>query len=151
MLVRLDAKAPRSIPRKAMNKTKMPACCGAGDDAGESTQLHCPVETTLKLIGGKYKTLIVWNLFGRTLRFSELQRAIPHAASKMLTQQLRELERDGLIVRRVYPVVPPKVEYSLSACGESLRPVLRSIFCWGKGYLQDKGLKANCGMDDMPI
>lgn len=84
----------------------MPLCC---DPEKEADVVYCPVETTLKLIGGKYKTLIVWNLFDKTLRFSELQRAVPRATAKMLTQQLRELERDGLIVRHVYPVVPPKV------------------------------------------
>ena len=113
----------------------MPSCC---EPAKEADVLYCPVETTLKLIGGKYKTLIVWNLFDKTLRFSELQRAVPRATAKMLTQQLRELERDGLIVRRVYPVVP-----------QSLRPILQAIFTWGMGYLNDKGLKANCGMQEL--
>lgn len=121
----------------------MGACC---EPTNENNALYCPVETTLKLIGGKYKTLIVWNLFDKTLRFSEIQRAVPRATAKMLTQQLRELERDGLIIRHVYPVVPPKVEYSLTERGQSLRPVLQAIFTWGIRYLNDKGLKANCGM-----
>ena len=124
----------------------MTSCC---EPAKEADVLYCPVETTLKLIGGKYKTLIVWNLFDKTLRFSELQRAVPRATAKMLTQQLRELERDGLIVRRVYPVVPPKVEYKLTERGQSLRPILQAIFTWGMGYLNDKGLKANCGMQKL--
>ena len=71
---------------------------------------RCPVETTLDLIGGKYKALILWHLSGRTLRFSGLRRAIPSATPKMLTQQLRELEEQDLIHREIYPVVPPKVE-----------------------------------------
>ena len=121
----------------------MGACC---EPTNENNALYCPVETTLKLIGGKYKTLIVWNLFDKTLRFSEIQRAVPRATAKMLTQQLRELERDGLIIRHVYPVVPPKVEYSLTERGQSLRPVLQAIFTWGIRYLNDKWLKANCGM-----
>ncbi len=125
----------------------MPSCC---EPAKEADVLYCPVETTLKLIGGKYKTLIVWNLFDKTLRFSELQRAVPRATAKMLTQQLRELERDGLIVRRVYPVVPPKVEYKLTERGQSLRPILQAIFTWGMDYLNDKGLNANCGMQEPP-
>ena len=124
----------------------MTSCC---EPAKEADVLYCPVETTLKLIGGKYKTLIVWNLFDKTLRFSELQRAVPRATAKMLTQQLRELDRDGLIVRRVYPVVPPKVEYKLTERGQSLRPILQAIFTWGMGYLNDKGLKANCGMQKL--
>ena len=124
----------------------MPLCC---DPEKEADVVYCPVETTLKLIGGKYKTLIVWNLFDKTLRFSELQRSVPRATAKMLTQQLRELERDGLIVRHVYPVVPPKVEYRLTERGQSLRPILQAIFTWGMRYLNDKGLKANCGMQDL--
>ena len=72
---------------------------------------HCPVETTLDLIGGKYKTLILWHLAGGPQRFSQLQRLITRATPKMLTQQLRELEEDGVIHREVFPVVPPRVEY----------------------------------------
>ena len=75
---------------------------------------HCPVEATLDLIGGKYKALILWHLINSTLRFNEIGKLIPQATPKMLTQQLRELEADGLIIRTVYPVVPPKVEYALS-------------------------------------
>ena len=74
---------------------------------------HCPVEATLDLIGGKYKALILWHLINSTLRFNEIGKLIPQATPKMLTQQLRELEADGLIIRTVYPVVPPKVEYAL--------------------------------------
>lgn len=128
----------------------LPVCCAAAKDnaagSNDANVMHCPVETTLKLIGGKYKTLIVWNLFEGTLRFSQLHHLIPRATAKMLTQQLRELERDGLIMRRVYPVVPPKVEYSLSERGQSLRPVLKAIYAWGMDYLADKGMTANCGM-----
>lgn len=75
---------------------------------------HCPVEATVDLIGGKYKALILWHLIDTTLRFNELSKRMPQATAKMLTQQLRELEADKLIIRTVYPVVPPKVEYSLS-------------------------------------
>ena len=94
-------------------------------------EFHCPVEATLSLIGGKYKTLILWNLIGKTLRFSELRRLIPSATPKMLTQQLRELEDAGLLIRKVYAVVPPKVEYSLTPLGTSLRPSLESMYEWG--------------------
>lgn len=124
----------------------MPCCCSQPQDTPAQQDLCCPVQTTLNLIGGKYKTLIVWNLFGRTLRFSELQRAIPYATAKMLTQQLRELERDGLLQRTVYAQVPPKVEYSLTPSGNSLEPILKSIYAWGSAYLAAKGVQANCGM-----
>ena len=97
---------------------------------------QCPVEATLKLIGGKYKSLILWHLIDKTLRFNELHRLIPSATPKMLTQQLRELENDGLILRTVYPVVPPKVEYSLTDFGKSLIPVLQAMCSWGTDYLK---------------
>lgn len=82
---------------------------------------QCPVEATLQLIGGKYKSLILWHLIGKTLRFNELGKLIKSATPKMLTQQLRELENDGLINRVVYPVVPPKIEYSDTFCQGCLR------------------------------
>ena len=85
---------------------------------------NCPVEATLELIGGKYKALILWHLSQGILRFSELRQVIKGATPKMLTQQLRELEANGLVHREVYPVIPPKVEYSLTETGRSLMPVL---------------------------
>lgn len=97
---------------------------------------HCPVEATLDLIGGKYKALILWHLIDKTLRFNELGKRMPQATAKMLTQQLRELEADKLIIRTVYPVVPPKVEYSLSEFGKSFIPVLHSMCNWGRNYLE---------------
>lgn len=108
--------------------------------------ITCPVGTFLELIGGKYKALVLWHLMHDTLRFGQLQKLIPNATPKMLTQQLRELENDGLIKRKVYPVVPPKVEYSLTKLGGSLEPALRSMFAWGSEYLGKKGKKANCSM-----
>lgn len=124
----------------------LPPCCrgAAADDP-----VHCPVESTLALIGGKYKALILWKLVGRTRRFSDLQRQVPAATAKMLTQQLRELERDGLVLRKVYPVVPPRVEYSLTEAGNSIRPVLQAMYDWGETYLAGKGLEANCGMEPL--
>ena len=91
---------------------------------------NCPVEATLDLIGGKYKALILWHLSDGVLRFSELRSRIPKATPKMLTQQLRELETQELIHREVYPVIPPKVEYSLTETGKSLLP------CGYDGYLR---------------
>ena len=115
-------------------------------DAGRRCEIHCPVEATINLIGGKYKSLISWKLMSGTLRFSALRREIPNATAKMLTQQLRELESDGLVKRHVFPVVPPKVEYSLTAFGKSIKPVLESMYDWGGGYLRRRGIKANCTM-----
>ena len=108
--------------------------------------VHCPVSATLNLIGGKYKALILWHLTDRTLRFSELQRLVPGATAKMLTQQLRELEGNGLVLRTVYPVVPPKVEYSLTDKGVTLAPILEAMFKWGTTLLNEEGLEPNCTM-----
>ena len=96
----------------------------------------CPVAATLELIGGKYKALILWHLAQSKLRFSQLSKVIRGATPKMLTQQLRELESQNLIHREVYPVVPPKVEYSLTETGRSLMPILIAMRDWGTGYLR---------------
>lgn len=95
----------------------------------------CPVEATIQLIGGKYKAVILWHLMNKTLRYSELHRLMPKATDKMLAQQLRELERDHLIIRTVYPVVPPKTEYSLTDFGKTLTPILDALCDWGDDYL----------------
>lgn len=92
---------------------------------------RCPVEFTIETIGGKYKPLLLWHLQQGKLRFSELRRQLPRATAKMLTQHLRELERDGLVRREVFPVVPPRVEYSLTATGKSVMPVLQAMCDWG--------------------
>ena len=110
------------------------------------TNINCPVDTTLDMIGGKYKALILWHLMDHTLRFGELRRLIPQATPKMLTQQLRELEEDNLIIRTVYPVVPPKVEYALSELGNSIRPILEAMYNWGTDYLNQNGLTVSCSM-----
>jgi DNA-binding HxlR family transcriptional regulator len=98
----------------------------------------CPVETSLELLSGKWKPRILWKLHQRgVIRFGELKRAMPEITAKMLTQQLRELEQDGLITRRVYAEVPPKVEYSLSKLGESLKPILDELARWGVEHHRD--------------
>lgn len=107
---------------------------------------NCPVEATLDLIGGKYKALILWNLSDGQRRFSELRKVISNATPKMLTQQLRELEAQKLIHREVFPVVPPKVEYSLTEMGKSLMPILTAMRDWGADYLRGKDLEPNCCM-----
>lgn len=106
----------------------------------------CPVSATLNLIGGKYKSLILWHLAEKKLRFSQLNKLIPGATAKMLTQQLREMESQNLIHREVFPVVPPKVEYSLTELGRSLMPVLIAMRDWGSDYLQSQNLVSNCVM-----
>ena len=101
-------------------------------------ETRCPAEFTLGVIGGRWKVPIVWHLFGGARRFSELFRALKDdsgkgVTQKMLTQQLRELERDGVVSRKVYAEVPPKVEYSLTERGLSLKPVVESMCRWAKG------------------
>ena len=107
---------------------------------------NCPVEATLDLIGGKYKALILWHLESGKLRFSELRSRIKKATPKMLTQQLRELETQNLIHREVFPVIPPKVEYSLTETGRSLMPILVAMRDWGANYLRGKNLEPCCFM-----
>ena len=96
-------------------------------------EASCPAESTVRLIGGRWKVPIVWHLFGGTMRFSDLRRAMPAVTPKMLTQQLRELEKDGVVARKVYAEVPPKVEYSLTERGASLRPVVNAMCEWAVG------------------
>lgn len=97
---------------------------------------NCEKELTLNIIGGKWKMLIMWHL-GKTgtKRFGELKTLIPGITQRMLTNQLRELEEDEIVHREVYPVVPPKVEYSLTKNGESLMPILDAMYEWGKNYI----------------
>lgn len=105
----------------------------------EVKMFHCPVEGTLSLIGGKYKCIILYHLSqNKVLRFSELRRYIPQATPKMLTQQLRELEMAGIVHRTVYPVVPPKTEYSLTEYGRTLDPIVQEMCDWGKTHLSDQ-------------
>ncbi len=106
----------------------------------------CPVGATLDLIGGKYKTLILWHLADSKLRFSELKKAITGATAKMLTQQLRELESHNLIHREVFPIIPPKVEYSLTELGRSLMPILVAMRDWGADYLRSHSVESSCFM-----
>lgn len=95
----------------------------------------CAFEITIDLIGGKWKSLIIWHLGTKgTLRFSQIKKLMPNITQKMLTQQLRELENNHLIVRKVYPVVPPKVEYNLSETGLQLMTILNQLCDWGKEY-----------------
>lgn len=97
-------------------------------------EFNCSVKLTADIIGGKWKPLILFFLEGGTRRFGELRKLIPGLTKKMLTQHLRELERDGIIHRKVYAQVPPKVEYSLTRHGESLKPILKLMSAWGNKH-----------------
>lgn len=103
-------------------------------------EFYCPVKLTADIIGGKWKPLILFYLEGGTRRFGELRKLIPGMTKKMLTQHLRELERDGLVHRKVYAVVPPKVEYTLTKHGESLKPILKLMSAWGTKHRARYGI-----------
>lgn len=104
----------------------------------------CPVEATLALIGGKWKGVVLWHLLQGTLRFNEIRRRLPNVTQRMLTNQLRELEVDGFVIRTVYPEVPPKVEYSLSERGRSLEPVILALKAWGEANVEGTGEAEVC-------
>lgn len=99
----------------------------------------CPVETTLTLIGDKWKVLILRDLMPGTKRFGELKKSIGNVSQKVLTAQLRAMEENGLVHRQVYAEVPPRVEYSLTDLGRSLKPILDSMWAWGEGYQKQQG------------
>lgn len=94
----------------------------------------CPVATTVQLIGSKWKLLIIRNLLARPWRFNELRKDLEGISQKVLTDSLRSMEEDGIIIRTVYPEVPPRVEYSLSELGETMRPIIRAMEKWGMDY-----------------
>lgn len=98
----------------------------------------CPVERTLDVIGGRWKVLILRELFQGVKRFNELQRTVSGITQKMLTQQLREMEADGIVHREIYLQVPPKVEYSLTPLGASLKPIIEAMHQWGIRHLNEK-------------
>ncbi|RMC51574.1 helix-turn-helix domain-containing protein [Lactobacillus sp. ESL0228] len=101
----------------------------------------CPVATTINLLSSKWKILIMRDLLTKKMRYSELKNSVSGISQKMLTQSLREMENDGLIKRKVFPVIPPKVEYSLSKLGQSMRPVIDAMADWGSTYLDKNPTK----------
>ncbi len=108
--------------------------CKSLSDSGEQTE--CPVAATLSVIGGKWKAVILYHLsHKRVYRFAELRREIPGISERILTQQLRQLERDEIVHREVYPEVPPKVEYSLTNYGKTLRPICEAMCDWGTKHV----------------
>ena len=104
----------------------------------EELMPQCPVATTISLIGNKWKLLILRNLMVRPWRFNELLKSIDGISQKVLTDNLRVMEKDGIIVRKDYNEVPKRVEYSLSDIGESMRPIIKSLETWGTNYLVNK-------------
>ncbi|ABO35443.1 transcriptional regulator, MarR family [Methanococcus maripaludis C5] len=99
----------------------------------------CPVEVTMDIIGKKWKVLILWHLNESTKRFSELKEVVPGISQKMLAQQLKEMEEDGIIKKTIYPEIPPKVEYSVTEFGKTLFPLLKSMNTWAETYLTERG------------
>ena len=99
----------------------------------------CPVATTLQLIGSKWKILIMRNLMSRPWRFNELKKDLEGVSQKVLTDSLRSMEEDGIVIRTVYPEVPPRVEYALSELGESMRPIIKAMEQWGIAYKAQNG------------
>ena len=99
----------------------------------------CPVETTLMLIGDKWKVLILRDLMNGTMRFGELKKSIGTVSQKVLTAQLRDMEEKGLLTRKIYAEVPPRVEYTLTETGYSLKPVLDAMWAWGADYKAKNG------------
>ena len=110
-------------------------------EAKAKTELPaCPVETTLTLIGDKWKVLILRDLMPGTKRFGELKKSVGNVSQKVLTAQLRAMEESGLVNRKVYAEVPPRVEYSLTELGKSLKPILDSMWTWGEDYKKQQEL-----------
>ncbi len=99
---------------------------------------ECPLTSAMEIIGGKWKIVILGNLFTGVKRFGELKKLMPGITQKMLTQQLRELEQDGLLHREIYKEIPPKVEYSLTENGKSLEPILKELCTWGLRLIETK-------------
>lgn len=104
---------------------------------------HCTIEAGIAMIGGKYKVMILYYLMQGALRYNQIAKALPKATPKMLSQQLKELESDGIIKRTLYPVVPPKTEYNLTPLGEALKPVIESLCAWSQYYYEA------CGVEDI--
>ncbi len=102
-------------------------------------EYHCAMDVTMDYIGGKWKTVVLWYLRKDKKRFSELRKLIPNITEKMLSLQLKDLENDGIVRRKVYPVVPPKVEYYLTDFGKTLIPMMEEIAKWGRALAETKG------------
>ncbi len=120
---------------------------GENATSWEKKEIHCPLEMAVTVIGGKYKVRILYQLMGRTLRFNELQKIMSTVTPRMLSRQLQELEQDGIIHRKLYPVVPPRTEYSLTERGQSLSRVIIEMYEWGRSMFDVYGLENPCRAD----
>lgn len=110
-------------------------------DRKKAEKFHCTLEATQAIMAGKYKALIIWHLADAgQMRFSHLQRELPQATAKMLSQQLKEMIEDGLVHRKLYPVVPPHTEYRLTELGSTLVPLVHSMCAWGEEYFRHLGI-----------
>ncbi|MBR4469978.1 MAG: helix-turn-helix transcriptional regulator [Erysipelotrichaceae bacterium] len=112
-------------------------------------EMTCPLSATLSVLEGKYKIYIIFYLIGRTLRYSQLQKLIPDATPKMLSQQLKALEEQGIINRKLYPVVPPRTDYSLTEKGQSLVPIIFAMYQWGEEIFRENGKEDYCSLDEI--
>lgn len=106
------------------------------DDCEYDGDRACAVEAFLDVLGGRWKGMILFHLLPGTRRFGELRKLLPHVTQRMLTKQLRELEKDGIVARKVYAEVPPRVEYKLTPLGQKLSPILAQMANWGDGYMR---------------
>ena len=113
-------------------------------DKERITNYNCPVDAAMDILGGNYKAFIIYKLINKTLRYNEIQKLIPKATPRMLSKQLRELEQDNIISRKIYPVVPPKTEYSLTEWGKTLIPVVIALADWGKLLYHQAGVDLPC-------
>lgn len=112
-------------------------------------EMTCPLQATLSVIEGKYKIYIIFYLMNRTLRYNELQKLISDATPKMLSQQLKALEAEGIVNRKLYPVVPPRTDYSLTERGESLAPIILAMYKWGEGVFKENNKVDFCKYEDL--
>ena len=128
---------------KKIKKKERPAL--GSMEKKKALTFHCSVEATMAVLGGKYKAIIIWHLNrAGVMRYNEIQKAIPQATAKMLSQQLKELENDGIVKRKLYPVVPPKTEYSLTEVGKTLVPIIDEMCLWGNEYFRRLGIPNPC-------
>lgn len=121
-------------------------------DRKKAETYHCTLEATQAIMAGKYKALIIWHLADAgPMRFSHLQRELPQATAKMLSQQLKEMIEDGLVHRKLYPVVPPHTEYSLTPMGSTLVPLIHSMCEWGEAYFRHLGIPSPDERESMAV
>lgn len=113
------------------------------EEDDKKVKFNCPLELTMDIVKGKWQCVILWHLRLGPLRFGQLQRRLPGITQKMLSQQLLKLEQDFLLTKKIYPIIPPKVEYSLTELGKSFIPILHSMYSWGRNYSKIYGIKVD--------